>query len=121
VPSSVILQGFFVLSPLTHHVWYRSDDDGRRLTLSLHIQPGAKRTEAVGLHGDALKIKLAASPVEGAANAALQEFLAEIFCVPLQQVKLKHGIKSRRKVVEIWQTALGPEALYKQATDSGTG
>ncbi len=111
---------FFVLSPVTHHVWYRSEDDGRRLILSLHIQPGAKRTEAVGLHGDSLKIKLAASPVEGAANAALQEFLANIFCVPLRQVKLKQGIKSRRKVVEIWQTAIEPKVLYNQATDSET-
>src|SRR6185437_12849927 len=74
IPSSVILQssGIFVLPPPTHYVWYRSDDDdGRRLILSLYIQPGAKRTEAVGLHGDALKIKLAAPPVEGAANDTL--------------------------------------------------
>ncbi len=120
VPSSVFLQRLFVLSPLTNHVWYRSEDEGRRLILSLHIQPGAKRTEAVGLHGDSLKIKLAASPVEGAANAALQEFLANIFCVPLRQVKLKQGIKSRRKVVEIWQTAIEPKVLYNQATDSET-
>ena len=97
---------FFVLPPLTHYAWYRSDDDGRRLILSLYIQPGAKRTEAVGLHGDALKIKLAAPPVGGAANDTLLKFLAEIFCVPLRQVKLKHGVKSRRKVVEIWQAAL---------------
>ena len=107
--------------PLTHCTWYRRDDDGGRLTLSLHIQPGAKHTEAVGLHGDALKIKLAASPVEGAANTVLQKFLAEIFCVPLRQVRLTQGIKSRRKVVEIWQAAIEPETLYKQATDPETG
>ena len=119
-PLFFSLQEFFVLPPLTHYVWYRSEDDnGRRLILSLYIQPGAKRTEAVGLHGDALKIKLAAPPVGGAANDTLLKFLAEIFCVPLRQVKLKHGVKSRRKVVEIWQTALGPEALFEQPTDSG--
>lgn len=110
--------GFFVPSPLTHRTWHRSNDGGHRLTLTLHIQPGAKRTEAVGLHGDALKIRLAAPPVEGAANAALLEFLADIFAVPLRQVTLKHGVKSRRKVVEVWQTALGPEALFKQITNS---
>ena len=117
---SSVFRNFFVLPPLTHYVWYRSEDDnGRRLILSLYIQPGAKRTEAVGLHGDALKIKLAALPLRGAANDTLLKFLAEIFCVPLCQVKLKHGAKSRRKVVEIWQTALGPEALFEQPTDSG--
>ena len=103
---------------LTHRAWHRSNEGGHRLTLTLHIQPGAKRTEAVGLHGDALKIRLAAPPAEGAANAALLEFLAAIFAVPLRQVTLKRGVKSRRKVVDVWQTALGPEALLKQITNS---
>ncbi|MEK6708058.1 MAG: DUF167 domain-containing protein [Pseudomonadota bacterium] len=99
--------------------WYRSDDGGQRLTLTLHIQPGAKRTEAAGLHGDALKIRLAAPPVEGKANAALLQFLAGIFNVPLRQVTLKQGIKSRRKVVEIQQSLVGPEVLFPQAAGSG--
>ena len=50
--------------------------DGRA-TLTLHIQPGAKKTEVVGLHGDALKIRLAAPPVDGKANQALIGFIAE--------------------------------------------
>ena len=108
------------MSPaLSHHAWHHCADGGQRLILRLHIQPGAKRTEAVGLHGGALKIRLAAPPVEGAANTALLKFLAMTFGVPLSQVTLKHGIKSRRKVVEIWQTMLGPDALFK-ATDSET-
>jgi uncharacterized protein (TIGR00251 family) len=78
------------------------------LTLILHVQPGAKRTEVAGLHGDALKIKLAAAPVEGAANAALVAFLAEVFGVPQRQVILKQGNKSRRKVIEIIQAVRGP-------------
>ena len=100
--------------------WYCSDDDGQRLTLTLtlHIQPGAKRTAATGLHGDALKIRLAAPAVEGKANAALLQFLAETFSVPLRQVTLKQGVKSRRKVVEVRQPLSGAEALFKQ-TDSG--
>jgi len=44
--------------------WYRYDD-ADNLVLTLHIQTGAKNTEAAGLHGDALRIKLAAAPVEG--------------------------------------------------------
>lgn len=98
--------------------WYRSDDGGQRLTLTLHIQPGAKRTEAAGLHGDTLKIRLAAPPVEGKANTALLRFLAEIFNVPLRQVILKQGVKSRRKVVEIQQSLVGPEVLFQHAADA---
>ena len=49
--------------------WLRVAADGR-ITLTLHIQPGAKKTEFGGLHGDALKIRLAAPPVDGKANAA---------------------------------------------------
>ena len=99
--------------------WYRSDDGGQRLTLTLHIQPGAKRTEAAGLHGDALKIRLAAPPVEGKANAALLRFLAGTFAVPLRQITLKQGAKSRRKVVEIQRSAMGPEVLLPQVVGLG--
>ena len=101
---------------MPHETWYRSDDGGQRLVLTLHIQPGARHTEAVGLHGDALKIRLAAPPVEGAANTALLKFLAMTFGVPLSQVTLKHGVKSRRKVVEIRQTVSGPDALFKSTS-----
>lgn len=93
--------------------WCRSDSTGERLTLTLHVQPGARRAEVVGLHGDALKIKLAAPPVEGAANAALLEFLAEVFGVPQRQVILRQGARSRRKIVEIRKAMRGPEELLK--------
>lgn len=66
------------------------------------------------MHGDALKIKLAAAPVEGAANAALVAFLAEVFGVPQRQVILKQGNKSRRKVIEIIHAVRGPEVLFRQ-------
>ena len=102
------------------NVWWRDDDERQRLTLTLHIQPGAKRTEAVGLHGDALKIRLAARAVEGEANAALVKYLAGIFGVPVHQVALKQGGKSRRKMVEIAQPVRGPEALFKPSAKSGS-
>lgn len=102
------------------HTWCRSekDESGHRLILTLHVQPGAKRTEVMGLHGDALKIRLAALPVDGAANSMLLEFVAEIFDVPQRQVTLKQGLTSRRKIVEIRGATRGPDALYKPKSDS---
>lgn len=81
-------------------VWLGLSDDGRA-TLVVHVQPGAKRSEVVGEHGDALKIRLAAPPVDGKANAALIEFLAERLGVARAQVALKSGQTNRRKVLEI--------------------
>lgn len=98
-------------------VWYRFDRDDH-LILTLHIQTGAKRTEAVGLHGDALKIKLAASPIEGKANAALLKFIAKSFDVPFSLVTLKQGAKSRHKVIEIRQSACDPKMLFKSLEDN---
>jgi uncharacterized protein (TIGR00251 family) len=90
-------------------IWYRRRDG--KLTLTLHIQPGAKRTEIAGLHGDALKIRIAAPPVEGAANAALLDFLKKAFAVPAASITLKHGASGRHKVVEISGSAVAPESL----------
>jgi hypothetical protein len=72
-----------------------------RITLTLHIQPGAKQTEVAGLHGDALKIRLAAPPVDGKANTALIGFVAEKLGLAKSAVSLKSGQTSRRKVLEV--------------------
>ncbi len=80
--------------------------EGTDLVLSLHLQPGAKKTEPAGLHGGALKVRLHARPVEGAANAALLEFLSESFGVPLRQVELVSGQQSRQKRVRVRGAAL---------------
>jgi len=73
--------------------------DGARLTL--HVQPRASRTEITGLHGDAIRIRLAAPPVDGAANAELVRFLADRLGVPRARVVIRHGESGRRKTVEI--------------------
>ena len=80
--------------------WYRIAGDGR-ITLTLHIQPGAKQTECAGLHGEALKIRLAAPPVDGKANEALLRFVADRLKLPKSAVILKSGQTSRHKVVEV--------------------
>ncbi|MBA4381434.1 MAG: YggU family protein [Sideroxydans sp.] len=89
--------------------WYRRDGD--ILSLTLHVQPGAKRTEISGLHGEALKIRLAAPPIEGRANEALLRFVADTFDVTLRQVELKQGGQSRHKVVLVTGSNVAPESL----------
>jgi uncharacterized protein (TIGR00251 family) len=74
---------------------------GAVATLTLHVQPGARKTEVAGLHGDALKIRLAAPPVDGKANAALIEFVANRLGLPKSAVRLTTGQTSRRKILEI--------------------
>lgn len=67
--------------------------------LALHVQPGARRTEVAGPYGDALKLRLAAPPVDGRANAALCAFLADRLGVSAAAVTLLAGHSGRRKRV----------------------
>ncbi len=89
--------------------WYRRDGDS--LIVSVHAAPGAKRTGIQGLHGEALKIRVAAAPVEGAANDALQKFLAQCFHVPLRNVALVAGQSSRSKRFAIQGSTIDPASL----------
>jgi len=81
--------------------WQRYDATTRRLTLTLHIQPGTRKSGIAGTHGDALKIRIAAPAVDNKANAALIEFLSEALDVPKSAIVIRHGATGRRKVVEI--------------------
>jgi uncharacterized protein (TIGR00251 family) len=89
--------------------WFRQDKD--RLILSVHAQPGAKRTGIQGLHGEALTIRVAAPPVEGAANDELRRFLAQSFAVALRDVDLVSGLSSRAKRFEIRGSRVDPRTL----------
>lgn len=80
--------------------WLNRAADGS-VTLTLHIQPGAKKTEFAGLYGEALKIRLAAPPVDGKANAALIAFLAKACGVSKSAVVLVSGETSRSKRVRL--------------------
>ncbi len=86
--------------------------------LTLHVQPRARRTEWCGRHGDALKLRLAAPPVDGAANAALLRFLAESLAVAPGALRLVAGATSRRKVVEV--TGLGMAEAARRLEVGGT-
>ena len=94
------------------HPWLR--DESGAIVLALHVQPGARRTEAAGTHGDALKIRLAAQPVDGKANAELLRFLAEAFGVPLRQVAIERGETSRQKVVRILAPRARPDRGWEK-------
>lgn len=75
--------------------------DGADLIVRVLVQPRASREEFAGLHGDAVKIRLTAPPVDGKANAALIAFLAEAFGVPKRQVTLMQGETGRAKLLRI--------------------
>jgi uncharacterized protein (TIGR00251 family) len=82
-------------------MWYRVDSVNQVVSLTVHAQPGAKHTAIAGLHGDALKIRIAEPAAEGKANAELVRFLAQLFAVPVRNVTLKQGAGARRKLLEI--------------------
>lgn len=69
--------------------------------LRLRVVPNAKRSEFVGRHGDALKVKIAAPALEGRANEELIEFFAEALDVPRREVTLVSGEKSRDKTIAV--------------------
>src|SRR5439155_13409400 len=69
--------------------------------LRLAIVPRARRTEVVGSHGDHLKVKVAAPPVDDAANDALIDFLADLLGVTRARIGVKAGRTGRRKVVAV--------------------
>lgn len=69
--------------------------------ITLYVQPRATTTAVAGLHDGCIKIRLAAPPVDGAANAALLEFVAERLGIARRRVRLVGGNGSRRKMLEI--------------------
>lgn len=77
--------------------WMRADGDG--VLVFVHLQPGARRTAAAGLHGGRLKVAVAAPPLEGRANEALLRWIAGQLDVPPSRVRLLAGGRSRDKTL----------------------
>ena len=78
---------------------FRPTATGVRFAIT--VQPRASRTEIVGEHGEALKIRIAAPPVEGAANEELIRFLAKQLRIPASAVRVVSGQAGRRKLIEV--------------------
>jgi uncharacterized protein len=71
------------------------------IRLRVRVQPRASRTEIAGLHGNAVRVRLAAPPVDGAANEALARFIARQLGVPRSAVRIESGAASRSKIYEV--------------------
>jgi len=93
--------------------WYELKREG--VVIHVHAQPGAKRTEIAGLHGDCVKVRLASPPVDGKANACLIEFFSRELGVKKSQVSITSGVSARRKTVFVAAAGLQPAMLLEQA------
>lgn len=91
---------------MTFYRWQESD-----LLISCHLQPRASKDEFSGLHGESLKIRIKAPPVEGKANGYLVKFLAKQFGVSKRDVTIISGELSREKRVRITCPTKLPEDL----------
>ncbi|AWN73628.1 DUF167 domain-containing protein [Legionella anisa] len=91
-------------------MWYQHDEEG--LILHVYVQPGAKKTEIVGIHEGELKIRLNIPPIEGRANKALLKYIAQIFKVPARNVILQRGDKSRHKILRVIGSGVAPDDLF---------
>ena len=74
---------------------------GDAVVLRVHVQPGAARTSLVGRHGDALRLRVAARPVDGRANDAVVGWVAATLGVPRAAVTLVSGARTRRKRLRV--------------------
>ncbi len=72
----------------------------RGVRFDVRVQPRASRSEIVGEQEGALRVRLAAPPVDGAANDALIELLADLLDVPKCDIRIVAGATAKRKVIE---------------------
>src|SRR6201996_4158936 len=77
------------------------NESAKGITFAIKVHPRARKKAITGIVGDALKLALAAPPVEGKANHAVIEFFADLFEIPRSSVTIASGETSRNKVVRI--------------------
>jgi uncharacterized protein (TIGR00251 family) len=78
-----------------------AQDVGDGCTVSVRVRPGARKNDVAGIHAGAVKISLTAPPVDGRANDALVEFIAERLRIPQARISLVGGTTNRMKVLRI--------------------
>ena len=81
-------------------------------TLTVRVQPGAKKDEVTGFEAGVLRVKLRAPAVENRANAALCEYLAQLFGTAKTRVKVTRGARSRLKQVALQGARHTPQELF---------
>ena len=94
----------FTISDLPTNISCRvgqQSEDEHVITLTVRIVPRASRSEIAGYHDGALRIRVAAAPVEGAANRELIKFLSKTFRVPQNAVAIISGSNSKNKIIRI--------------------
>lgn len=91
----------------------------RGVMLEVRVQPGARRTEIVGRHGDALKVRVAAPAVDGRANDELVVFLARTFGIRRNRVLIRFGSTGRRKRVVLGGTDVDAVAAVLARVERG--
>src|SRR5262244_1533438 len=89
------------------------------ITFAVRVQPRAKRNAVVGELGDALKIAVTAPPIDGRANEACVEFLADLLDVPGSSIKIVSGHSSRNKVIRV--TGLSSATLQQRLNHNTDG
>jgi len=89
---------------------------GEDLVLAIHLQPGSARDTLAGIHGERLKIRITAAPVDGRANDHLIRYLAGLFDVPRSRVDLLAGHSSRSKRVRIRRPVRFPDEIKAAVT-----
>lgn len=97
--------------------WCSACAKGIRITVQ--ITPNARKSEAIGVLDDALKMRVQAQPIEGKANEALTRYLADVLKLPKSAVTVVLGHTSKRKVIEIAGTALKVEDVRRMLLPAG--
>ncbi len=97
----ILHSSFFKLYSLSFIPMLSIRDTGAGATFVIRVRPRAKKNAVLGEFGDALKVALTAPPVEGRANQACIEFLAEILDVPRSSITIAAGQSSRNKIIRV--------------------
>jgi len=85
--------------------------------IKVHVNPNAKKTAVIGMHGDAVKIQIAEPPVKGRANKGLLKFIAKKLNISKESVSIKSGSSSRKKTVAVQGVRM--EDAMKKLLESG--